>query len=304
MRITSNMTADNSIYNIQKAQTSLGKLQEQLSSGQNINRPSDDPTATNTFLNLRDEINNIDQYSDSITKATTSLNVANNSITGISDIMQQAKDLVATLTDGNNDASTRQSANDQLVMLKKQVIDYANTQSGDTYVFAGSNNMSAPFNAANNSYAGNSDQLSVQITTNSTQEVNITGDRLLKGSGTNPSYGSTDILGTFDNLISAVGDSNTASNATALQQGAKDLEAGSTQINNAQIDVASRLKRLDSISTMNTNNKNTLENTIGSIQNIDTAALGVELTQQETAYEATLSSTSKIIQKSLLDYLT
>lgn len=303
MRISSNTSALNAIYNLQKGQTTLNKLTELTTSDQNINRPSDDPTSTSTLLNISDSLNAINQYSTNITKATTFLNVTSNALTGISDTITQAKSLVDSISDGSDSASDRQSAHDQLVALKQQIIDYANTQSGDTYVFGGASSSTAPFSSTDNSYNGDSTQSKVEITDNSYQTVNITGDRLLKGSGSNPSYGSTDILKTLDDLISAVGDSTTASDTTAIQQGAKDLEAGATQISNAQIDVAARLKRLDTMSTMNTNNKTTLENVVSDIQSVDLTTVGTELSQQQTAYEAALAATAKISSLSLLDYL-
>jgi len=303
MRITSNMTANNAIYNLQKGQTTLNKLTELTTSDQNINRPSDDPTSTSTLLNISDSLNAISQYSTNITKATTFLNVTSNALTGISDTITQAKSLVDSISDGSDSASDRQSAHDQLVALKKQIVDYANTQSGDTYVFGGTSSSTAPFSSTSNSYSGDDNQSEVEVTENSYQTVNITGDRLLKGSGSNPSYGSTDILKTLDDLISAVGDSTTASDTTAIQQGAKDLEAGAAQVDNAQIDVAARLKRLDTMSTMNTNNKTTLENVVSNIQSVDLTTVGTELSQQQTAYEAALAATAKISSMSLLDYL-
>jgi flagellar hook-associated protein 3 FlgL len=304
MRITSNMTANNAIYNLQNSQTTLSRLTELTTTQQNVNQPSDDPTSTSTLLNISDSLNSITQYSANITKATTFLNVTNTALTGISDTITQAKTLVASITNGSNSASDRQSAHDQLVLLKQQIIDYANTQSGDTYVFGGASSSSPPFSSASNTYNGDSTQSKVEVTTNSYQTVNITGDRLLQGTGSNPSYGSTDILKTFDNLIAAVGDSTTASNATAIQQGANDLAAGADQVNNAQVDVAARMKRLDSMSTMNTNNKTTLENVVSDIQTVNLATVGVQLSQQQAAYSAALSATAKISQLSLLNYLT
>ncbi len=63
------------------------------------------------------------------------------------------------------------------------------------------------------------------------------------------------------------------------------------------------MTRLDSMTKLNTNNKNTLHNIYGNTQNVDYAKLAVELTQQQTAFEASLSATAKISQMSLLDYL-
>jgi len=303
MRITSNMTANNAIYNLQKAQTTLNKLTYLSTSEQNINQPSDNPTATSTLLNINDSLNAINQYSTNITNATTILNVTNDALTGISDSIAQAKKLMASMTSGSDDPSTRQSAYDQLAAIKQQIIDYGNTQSGDSYVFGGTDTSTPPFSSTSNAYSGNSQQSKVEVTTNSYQTVNITGDRLLGGSGSNPSYGTTNILQTLDNLMAAVGDSTTASNVANIQQYTSDLDAGATQVNNAQVDVAARLQRLDTMSTMNTNNKNTLENVIDNIQSVDLTTVGTELNQQQTAYQAALSATAKISQLSLLNYL-
>jgi flagellar hook-associated protein 3 FlgL len=54
---------------------------------------------------------------------------------------------------------------------------------------------------------------------------------------------------------------------------------------------------------LNKNTKNTLEIIYGNIQNVDTAKLAVQLSQQTIAYQATLSATAKITQLSILDYL-
>ena len=367
MRITANITSDNSLYNIQQGRAKLDKILEQLSSEYNINRPSDDPINSRLLLNIGDHVKAADQYASNISKASTWQKVTSTALTGISNTMTLAKTLVASITNGSSDATVRQSAHDQLVELKQQIVDMANTQYGDQYIFGGAKNQSAPFNiktgnltngsstvsnvdvtgltagmqvsgtgipagtvigtigvssftlvdsggiAVNatatttgsslNIYSGDSTQSSIEIAQNSSQKLNITGDRLLKGTGTNPSYGSTDILQTFDNLIAAVGDNTTASNTAGILAGDQALHAGSQQLINAQTDVASRQLRLDSMDKLNANNKNTLSTIYGSIQNADIAKLGVELTQQQTAYNATLSATAKISQMSLLDYL-
>jgi flagellar hook-associated protein 3 FlgL len=313
MRITSNMMASNSIYNLQQAQTTLNNLTELTTTGQNINQPSDDPTATSTLLNINDSLNAINQYSTNITNATTVLNVTNDALTGISSSLAQAQQVMSTMTSGSGDPTIRQSAYDQLAAIKQQIIDYGNTQSGNSYVFGGTDTTTPPFSSTGpgaNTYNGNSTQSSVEVTTNSYQAVNITGDRLLGLSGASsanpipsPSYGSTDILGTLDNLMAAVGNSTTASNVANIQQYTNDLDAGVTQVNNATVDVAARLQRLNTMSTMNTNNKNTLQSTISNIQSVNLATVGTELSQQQTAYQAALSATSQISKMSLLNYL-
>jgi flagellar hook-associated protein 3 FlgL len=55
---------------------------------------------------------------------------------------------------------------------------------------------------------------------------------------------------------------------------------------------------------MNENTRNTLETIYGNTQNVDYAKLAVQLNQQKIAFEASLSATAKLSQRSLLDYLT
>lgn len=303
MRVTANITADNSLYNIQQGRARLDKINELIASGSNVNRPSDDPINTRLLLDIGDKIKTGDQYISNIKKASTWQQFTNTALNGMTDTMTLAKRLAASISNGSNDPTERQSAHDQLVALKKQMVDMGNTQIGDQYLFGGANNGASPFNNTDNTYAGDGTQISIEIGQNTTQTMNITGDRLLKGTGANPSYGSVDILQTFDDLIAAVGDNVIPSNANNIQAAALALSNGAKQINNAQSDVASRLMRLDSMTKLNENTRNTLMTVYSNTQNVDYAKLGVELAQQQTAFEASLSATAKISQLSLLDYL-
>jgi flagellar hook-associated protein 3 FlgL len=63
------------------------------------------------------------------------------------------------------------------------------------------------------------------------------------------------------------------------------------------------MTRLDSFTKMNENTRNTLMTVYSNTQSGDYAKLGVELSQQQVAFEASLSATAKLSQLSLLDYL-
>lgn len=303
MRVTANMSAENSLYNIQQGRARLDKLQETISSGQNINRPSDDPINSRTLLDIGDKLRSYEQLASNINKATSWLKFTSTSLDGMTALIGLAQKVASTINTGSSEPGIRQSAHDQLVDLKRQLIDMANTQYGDQYIFAGADNTTPPFSNANNNYGGDSTQLSIEVAQNSTQAMNLTGDRLLKGVGANPSYGSVDILTTFDNLIAAVGDNVTPSDVTAISTASVDLQNGAKQLNIATSDILSRTTRLDNMEKLNTNNKNTLLSISTSIQEVDYAKLGIQQTNQKIAFEASLSSTAKLSQLSLLDYL-
>lgn len=307
MRITANITADNSLYNIQQGRAKLDSLQEQVASGRITNRPSDDPIAARLLLDIGDKLKAGDQYQSNIKKSTIWQQFTNTALTGMADTLRLAKQLAATMTNGSSDLTERQNAVSQLQVLKQQMVDMGNMQLGDQYLFGGAKNTTPPFTnvvsppaAVTDYYTGDETVLDIEIGQSTTQKMNIPGNRLLSaGTAASQPYGATNILKAFDDLITAVN----ANDVAAIQTGATALEAGAKQITNALTDVASRLSRLDSTSRMNENNKNTLETILGNTQNVDYAKLAVELTQQQTAFQASLSATAKVTQLSLLDYL-
>ncbi|NMC75066.1 MAG: flagellar hook-associated protein FlgL [Geobacteraceae bacterium] len=296
MRVTPGMTADNALYNLQKGRTVLGRLQEQIASGAVVNRPSDDPITTRQLLDMESKLEEGEQYLSNITKGTLWLNMSETALEGMVKILAEARKTAGTVGSGSSDATVRENAAVQLSELKKQLIDMGNTQLGDQYLFAGFKTDTAPFSKSDNTYHGSGDDISVEIDRGSLAAMNITGDLLLKGTG---SYGSVDILQTFDNLITAVKNND----SPTIQAEASKLDEGMKQIANAISDVSGRLNRMDSAKTMITRDQATLTGIMEDTQGIDMIQAAVELNQQQTAFEAALSATAKISQLSLLDYL-
>jgi flagellar hook-associated protein 3 FlgL len=305
MRITPGMTADNAVYNLQQGRANLDTLQEQISSGSIVNKPSDDPLTTRQLLSLQNEISAGKQATSNITKGTLLLNVSNTALGGMSDIMAQIKSTAATMATGASDPTSIANATNNLTQLKAQLIDLGNTQIGNQFVFGGFKN-SAPFDAAGN-FTGTSDSLNVQIAPGSQVATNVTGGNLLRGGQTPVAVGSgataggspVDILGSIDALITAI----SSKNSSGINDGIKNMAAAADQITAAQTNVAGNLTRLTNAQAIIANNQNTLESAYGDKQNVDFAKAGVELSQQTTAFNASLSATAKITQLSLLDYL-
>lgn len=384
MRVTANMSADLSVYNIQQGRSRIDKIVEKLTSYQMINRPSDDPVSSGTLLDIKNKIGAYDQFGVNIMKSKSWLEVTTNGLTGLSDILNA----VRTMTTGNSsvsiqDPTERQVAHDQLVELKKQLVEMGNVKFGDQYLFGGGNNLVPPFsqkagtlangssnvtgidvtdlasgmpvtgtgippgsfvdvitadttpNTATGSftlrdgsgnpvtatvptttpptlspfnsdlvfYTGDSTQREVEVSTNTRQAISTTGDRLMLGTGSNPSYGSTNILQTMDALITAFGDYNTQGDSAAVTAAVKNLELGARQVNAAITTNASRLLRIDNMANLNDINKNTLTIIASNIQNVDLAKYGLQLNTEQTAFQASLAATARVAQLSLLDYM-
>lgn len=300
MRVTANMSADNSLYNIQQGRQKLDRLQELTASGNYINKPSDDPIGSHLLLDVGDKLRTGAQYLSNIKKSQIWQQFTSTALTGMADTMRLAKQQIASITGGSNDPVERQNVVSQLQALKQQMIDMGNIKLGDQYLFGGAKNTTAPFSGTAPYYSGDESALNIEIGPATTQQMNIPGNQLLTAdTAVAQPYGTTNILQTFDDLIAAV----TANDVAAIKTGATALETGAKQITNAQTDVASRVLRLDSSAKLNDNTKNTLETIYGNTQNVDYAKLAVQLNQQKIAFEASLSATAKLSQLSLLDFM-
>lgn len=307
MRVTPNMTADNALFNIQKDRARIDRLTEQISSNMNILRPSDDPITTRQLLDLQNIVKEGDQYIGNIDKANIWLNVTDTALEGMSDILRTIKGVVANVSGGTDNSPEgqriRNDAISQLTEMRKQLIDLGNTQLGDQYVFAGFKNATPAFNTVTGVYQGTSDGITINIGKNSTINMNVTGDTVLKGmvNGATPGpFGDTDLIDTVDQLITEIGNNT---NIPLIQTLASSLYDGATQINNARGDVASKLKRLESAKNLITRDQSTALGIISDRQNVDLAKAATELNQEKTAFEAALAATAKISQLSLLDYI-
>lgn len=296
MRVTPGMTAENAVYNLQQGRAAIDALQEQIASGSVINRPSDDPLSTRQLLDLKEQISAGEQYSSNITKAELLLNVTNTALGGMSDVMQQVKKIAGDMISGTLDATTISGAVSNLTQLKSQLVDLGNTRIGDQYVFAGFKN-SQPFDPTTGAFSGTDDLLEMEIAPGSRPvATNISGGALLRG---NDPASPVDILGSIDALILAITNKDTA----GLTTGVQNMKAAGDQITSAQSEVAGRLVRLDNMQSMIDSNQNTLKTIFGDMQNVDYARAGVLLSQQTTAFNAALSTTAKLTQLSLLDYM-
>jgi flagellar hook-associated protein 3 FlgL len=222
-------------------------------------------------------------------------------LTAMITTLSNVRSLASTASSGTLDDATRQNTISQLTAFREQLADYGNTQIGDQYIFAGTKTTTKPFDRAVQSppdtasyYNGNDGTISIEIDAGVTETTNIPGSQVLTGPDVN-------ILKTLDELIDKL--ENNPTDITGMQALTTQLDDGAQQLYNAQVTNGNRITRIAAMDTMLSNSNNTIQTVFGDVQNADYAKLAVQLQQQTLALEATLSTTAKVSQMSLLDYL-
>src|ERR1700716_2619227 len=117
MRITLGMMADSSLRNIQANQSRLETLQQQLTSGTQITKPSDDPIGAAQALSLQESLDQSTQYGRNIDQATAWLNSTDAALGSVTDTLHRARELALQGANGTLTAVDRSAIQAEITQL-------------------------------------------------------------------------------------------------------------------------------------------------------------------------------------------
>ena len=183
MRISDLLISNNYLSSINTAKIRMAQLQNQLATGNKVNRPSDSPSGTTKILQYLNGISQTDGYSGNIENSLSALNETSFSMESMqSEIVK----ILTNLTEIENVANNENlgSYADQIDLSLNAILNYANSKYDGKYLFGGTDFSSVPFGfSADGSVievkAGDvSGSQKVKLSPNITQKINITGTEL------------------------------------------------------------------------------------------------------------------------------
>ncbi len=127
-RTSSANTYDTAVRNITQRQSALSTLQENLTSGKRVLRPSDDPTSAALAERALTRINRIATDQRALESQRDAIAVAESTLGSITDAMQRFRELVVSAGNGINSASDRSAIATELQGLREHVFALANTK--------------------------------------------------------------------------------------------------------------------------------------------------------------------------------
>lgn len=138
MRVTNQMISNNSLRNLQTSTKRVDTLIQQLTTGQKIQRASEDPVVAVRALKLRNTVSQLEQYkSKNIKDADSWMELTENSITSISNYIEYMSGYCNQgATDSfNND--NRSAIAETIRAYKDMIYAEGNTTYADRYIFSG-----------------------------------------------------------------------------------------------------------------------------------------------------------------------
>lgn len=224
MRISTTQIFTQGLQAFGVQQTKLAHLQQQISTGVRITKPSDDPAGSARVLELQQTIEINEQYQINIDLADQRLSLEDTVLQNIGDALIRIKELTIQGNSGSQDIVSRNAIANEVDERYEQLLSLANTidTNGD-FLFAGFQSGSQPFSEnltgsiAHVDFNGDQGQRNVQISQSRQINVDVPGRELFmqvsSATALNETVGATN-TGTgvmapahvFDSSVYAAGD--------------------------------------------------------------------------------------------------
>lgn len=166
MRISTLSIQQQSIRTMLEQQSALVKTQQQISSGERLTKPSDDPVAAQRMLELDAALQRTEQYQTNANLVRVRLNLEENALDSADDVVQRARELVVQASNSTQDVITQRNIANEIRKLSDSLMAIANTQNGEgEYLFAGFQSGTQPFarTAGNVAYFGDQGERRLQV---------------------------------------------------------------------------------------------------------------------------------------------
>lgn len=181
MRISTNTIFEAGGARVSDLQVGLARTQQQISTGRKILTPADDPVASARALEVSQSDAMNDQFAINRGNAKSSLAALENTLAGVTSLLQDAKTLTVSAGNGALTNTERGFMATELRSRYEQLIGLANATDGTgNYLFSGYQTSSAPFavTASGVQYQGDQGQRLLQVDISRQIGVSDTGNNV------------------------------------------------------------------------------------------------------------------------------
>jgi flagellar hook-associated protein 3 FlgL len=303
VRVTQRLLVNRVLSNLNQQSRRISNLQEQLSTGLRVNRPSDDPLAVRRAVNAQSEIGKNEQYLSNITSIGPQLRETETAVQSSVQIIQRMNEITLQANNGTNTQAQRDQLATEVNELLEDLLTQGNRTSNGRFVFGGSRTQSEPMLATRDGageitavfYAGDIEQLDVEISEGLTVASNQPGLQAFFSINAQ----TVDIYQTLIDIRDAM----RAGDFTGMSNGLGNLETAQEQLSVVLSRVGAVQNRLERADTTLTSVNLQLEETVSDNIDADFAEVALNLNAQTNAFQAALNAGARVIQPSLLDFV-
>jgi flagellar hook-associated protein 3 FlgL len=283
------------ISSIQQNQQLINTDLQQISTGQRVNVPSDDPAGAASLVRNAGQTATADQFLRSITSVQGEFQDADSALSSVVTILQRAITLGVEGANGTLNNSDRASLAAEVQGIQSQLVSLANLSYQGSYVFAGTATQIAPYvvdptSSSGVTYVGNSNVNSITVGDSLTLHANLPGSQLFSSPG-------SDVFQAVQDLITGL------QSGTNIDVAVGEISTAYQNINSQRVFYGNSVSQLNSQQTFLNGETTQLAQQQNNIGGADLPAVISNLTTAETGRQATLEAIGQTQQTNLFNYI-
>ncbi|MBK5240382.1 flagellar hook-associated protein FlgL [Clostridium sp.] len=320
MRVTNKMLSNNFLRDMRTNLTNLSRIQNQMSSGKQITKPSDDPAKASKIMQMYSEIDANKQYNSNIKNTTNWLDMTDETLDRIGGVVGRIDELLVSSGNAGYGNEQRQAVKDEVNQRVEELSNLLNTSFDGKYIFGGTRGTTKPTEIAPGGTYGKNSQLvysmvgggklditgvgateynqinskvQVEVSQGVTMEYNVTASEVMN-------YGDNNLMELLGNITDHLDDSTVSELTGGDLEG---IQKAMTNILKLRSQVGAKQNRMESAESRNVDANFNLTEILSATEDIDITETVMEYATMQNIYMASLQTSAKVIQPTLLDYL-
>jgi flagellar hook-associated protein 3 FlgL len=328
MRVTNKMLSNNFLRDMRTNLNNMNTLQGQMTSGKQIRNASDDPFKASRIMQMHSDIEANKQYNNNIKDSINYLDTTDTALGQVGDVVGRIEELLISAGNAAYSENERKAINDEINQKVGEVSQILNTSFDGKYIFGGTrgttkptattkdaigntqlayfkeggtldlSNIAIPIDPDTGQYNQINSKVSVEVSQGVTMEYNITASQVI-----NYGTGDNNLMKLLGDITSHLGSADTSDVKKLTNEDLIGIKAAMTNILKVRSEVGSKQNRMESAEARNVDANFNMTEIMSRTEDIDITEKTMEYATMQTIYMASLQTSAKVLQPSLLDYL-
>lgn len=320
LRVTQSMMNTQLLRNISNNLGRMNTLQNQLSTGMKINKPSDDPVGITFALRYRSELDANEQYTKNVSTTMSMLEYTDTTIGQAGDIMQRARELLVRGANGALEQTSMDAIKVEIAQLYNQMVEIGNSSFNGKQVFNGELTGDKPYPTMGvdgtvdlladppllKAFQVSSDNGSIkyELAAGMKLGINIIGNEVF-GEGISPTATQAEIESS-DNvflLLQRAHDMLSSGDQAGISNLIGQVDSRMNTMLTKRAEVGARVNRVSIVQNRLDDININLQTVQAKTEDADMAEVITNMKTEENVYQASLSVGAQLIRPSLVDFL-
>ncbi|WP_346847864.1 flagellar hook-associated protein FlgL [uncultured Clostridium sp.] len=311
MRITHGVMVSGFLGDMNTNLNSLNKIQKQLNTGKVFSKPSDDPFKVARSMQMYSEINANKQYNTNIKDTINWMDTTDTALSNGTKCLQRIRELMVSSGNAAYGSSELTAIKEEINERVAEFGQILNTSFDGKYIFGGKDGALKPVEVnldgvtGENSISISGDEniinksLKVEISSGVKVDYNVNAVEVLKFK--DKAGNDIEVTQFFDDLLNNLSDVNgkpkvVGENLDQMDKVIENMISISAKVGTVQ-------NRMESAKDLNTAQNENLTEILSGNEDIDFMEKSMEMAVARTIYVASLQTSSKVLQPSILDFL-